>query len=119
MKLCCKECGSTLTEPLIQLTDESKLSPEDKSPLLPKGRFFISSGICEPEQKGDYLVNLSDLKDTQLTQDPERLNGCCGLDGLDGFNLLCSNGHEVGTERSDCWLPHYAILSKEKVTEIS
>ncbi len=27
-----------------------------------------------------------------------RLNGCCGLDGCDGSNLVCARGHEVATE---------------------
>ena len=116
MKLHCKKCGVQLTGELVRLTDKSKLSQEDKSALVPKGKFFVSYGEYEPEHQGDFLVNLADLKDTRLTKDPSKLNGCCGLDGLDGFNILCPNGHEVGTERSDCWLPHYAILSVEKVT---
>ena len=116
MELRCNACGVQLTEQLVELTDEKMLSQEDKSAFVPKGKYFVSSGEYVPEQKGDFLVNLSDLVGTQLTKDPRRLNGCCGLDGLDGLNLLCPNGHEVGTERSDCWLPHYAILSEDKVT---
>jgi hypothetical protein len=34
----------------------------------------------------------------------------CGLDGMDGPNLVCVNGHEIGTEKSDCWMPHAAVL---------
>jgi hypothetical protein len=49
------------------------------------------------------LVNLNDLVGTEHHQDRHRLNGCCGLDGCDGPNLVCPKGHEIGTERSDCW----------------
>jgi hypothetical protein len=39
------------------------------------------------------------------------LAGCRGLDGCDGINTLCKNGYEVGTEQSDCWLPHSVGLN--------
>src|SRR5262249_40013798 len=42
--------------------------------------------------------------------DPRRRNGCCGMDGCDGMNLVCPEGHEVATERSDCWMAHAAWL---------
>lgn len=36
--------------------------------------------------------------------DPGRNSGCCGHDGLDGPNRLCSGcGAEVATLRNDCW----------------
>jgi hypothetical protein len=25
------------------------------------------------------------------------------VDGLDGINTFCENGHQIGTEQSDCW----------------
>jgi hypothetical protein len=31
--------------------------------------------------------------------------------------LLCSNGHEIGTERSDCWMAHGAVLLPAVVRE--
>ncbi|WP_045864566.1 hypothetical protein [Streptomyces sp. WMMB 714] len=40
-----------------------------------------------------------------------RRNGCCGLDGCDGPNLVCRRcGAEVATERSDCWTPQEVVL---------
>ena len=59
---------------------------------------------------GRVLVNLRDLIGTKRHADSRRLNGCCGLDGLDGANLVCVNGHEVGTEKSDCWMAQAAVL---------
>jgi len=67
---------------------------------------------------GRVLVNLADLVGTKHHPDYRRRAGCCGLDGLDGPNLVCSNGHEVGTEKSDCWMPHAAVLL-ENVIEVN
>ncbi|WP_433852411.1 hypothetical protein [Stenotrophomonas nitritireducens] len=92
------------------------LNLKDGEDLFSTGYFVVSDGEFEPECDGDFLVNLKDLQRTQHHPDSARLNGCCGLDGLDGFNLLCSNGHEIGTERSDCWLPHHAVLACSKVS---
>src|SRR6266571_1330633 len=50
------------------------------------------------------------LSGTKHHSDYHRRNGCCGLDGMDGPNLVCPNAHEVGTEKSDCWMPHAAVL---------
>lgn len=107
----CATCGCVLTRELRVLPRNVPLDQADKHPLLPQGTYRVSSGEFEPERPGDFLVNSADLQNTKHHSDPHRLNGCCGLDGCDGYNLLCPNDHEVGTERSDCWLPHYAVLS--------
>jgi len=62
------------------------------------------------DAQGRFVVNLADLVGTRPSPDGRRLSGCCGRDGLDGPNLVCVNGHEVGTEKSDCWMPHAAVL---------
>jgi hypothetical protein len=36
------------------------------------------------------------------------------MDGTDGINKLCANGHEIATEKSDCWMPTAVIFEKEK-----
>jgi hypothetical protein len=51
------------------------------------------------------LINLADMQNTRHTSNSSRLNGCCGPDGCDGPNTLCLCGVEIGTERSDCWMP--------------
>jgi hypothetical protein len=107
----CFVCGCVLARDLRALPEEVQLDQADGHALLPQGTYRVSLGKFEPERPGDYLVNLADLQNTEHHSDPHRLNGCCGLDGLDGYNLVCANGHEVGTERSDCWLPHHAVLS--------
>jgi len=113
MILRCKKCGIEITSELTQLTDEGSLRYEDGKEMIERGMFFISSGEYQPERNGDFIVNLKDLINSKLTDNGSRLNGCCGLDGLDGMNLLCVNGHEIGTERSDCWMSHHAVISTE------
>lgn len=107
----CSTCGTVIANGLAPLPADIPLNQKDGEDLLLPGYFSVSSGELKPERPGDFLVNLKDLQNTQHHHDGPGLNGCCGLDGLDGFNLLCANGHEIGTERSDCWLPHYAVLA--------
>ncbi len=73
-------------------------------PDLPSGTFIVSSGDSFPARQ--IVANLTDLVNTGRHPNPRRLNGCCGLDGCDGRNRVCREGHEVGTERSDCWWAH-------------
>jgi hypothetical protein len=61
-------------------------------------RFLISAG-----PRNTVLINPDDLLVHRLHPDPSRRNGCCGLDGTDGPNLVCNCGNEIGTESSDCW----------------
>jgi hypothetical protein len=107
----CSICGCILAQGLNELLESIPLDQRDQHALLPQGTYRVSPGEFEPEQPGDFLVNLADLENTKHHSDLRRLNGCCGLDGCDGYNLVCINGHEVGTERSDCWQAHHAVLS--------
>jgi hypothetical protein len=105
----CPFCKAAITKPLLPLTPQQPLSLEDGKAAVLVGFF----GIKTREQwsaEGSILVNLSDLVGTQHHPDSRRLAGCCGLDGMDGPNLVCANGHEIGTEKSDCWMPHAAVL---------
>lgn len=97
----CVVCGIALTRPVEPLDDASLLCPEDGRPYVPEGRLWLSDGDYYPI--GEWALNLADLVNTRHHPDGRRLNGCCGLDGCDGINRVCANGHEVGTERSDCW----------------
>ena len=113
----CKVCGTSLTGDLVQLSDESLLHEKDGEPLLQPGTYFIETTGHPPAEAGDYLVSVEALINTkQYLEAGGRLNGCCGLDGLDGINELCINGHEVATVRTDCWLPSHAILSPSVVS---
>ena len=117
--LVCNACGAHLTGALVVLSgkDPSVPLPEpvDREPLTPQGTAYKSyepmvrsyGETKEPlEFVPQYWVNPEDLcEGVRLTKRWERLNGCCGLDGMGGPNQLCACGAEVGTLRSDCWTP--------------
>lgn len=93
------------------------LSEEDGSDYLPPGYYLLSDGEFYANSVNDYILNKADVVNTVHHSDRRRLNGCCGLDGCDGPNTVCLNGHEVGTERSDCWLPHSVGLNRSLVAK--
>ena len=102
----CVICRTPVSAPITELEDLSRLNREDGSPYVPRGCFITSNGNNHPGTEGQPIVNLEDLRSSKHHNDQGRLNGCCGLDGCDGFNTMCINGHEIGTECSDCWMPH-------------
>lgn len=106
----CARCGLLLTPPLQPLPDPALLVPEDGEDYLPDGYYVVNDGRYYAVDVGAYLVNRKDVFNTEPHPNPSRLNGCCGLDGLSGPNTVCRHGHEVGTERSDCWHAHSLAL---------
>lgn len=119
----CAACGATLSVPLNILSGKDPAVPslemEDAKPMTPAGTGFKS---YEPIERSfsatsallefvpQYWVNPDDLTDAvRITKNMRRLNGCCGLDGCDGPNQLCSCGAEIGTLRTDCWTPRVFI----------
>jgi len=113
----CATCGLLVAGPLVPLGDESLLCREDGRDYLPTGYFAISDGEYYTGTEGQVLLNLTDLRNTKRHPDPHRLNGCCGLDGCNGSNRVCMNGHEIGTERSDCWLAHAIHIKPTQVVQ--
>ncbi|MFE3021536.1 hypothetical protein [Streptomyces sp. NPDC059256] len=58
-----------------------------------------------------FILHPDDVPGTALHPDPGRRNGCCGLDGRDGPNLVCARCHaEVATKESDCWTDNLVAL---------
>ena len=109
-----------MTAPLTLLDDPQLLREVDGEDHVPVGFFWPApppgqTGGYYTEAAGDFLVNLKDAINVRNHPDSKRLNGCCGLDGCDGRNTVCSNGHEVGTERSDCWMAHSLALDPNRV----
>ena len=115
----CGSCGIGLTLPLRGLPDPSLISEEFGNDYIPRGYLLVSDGNYFTNSNGQFVVNLKDLVNTKHHSDFRRLNGCCGLDGCDGKNTLCINGHEVGTERSDCWLPHAILFDPAAVEKVA
>ncbi|MFG3256872.1 hypothetical protein [Streptomyces sp. NPDC048172] len=53
----------------------------------------------------------ADLRGVGPHPSRRRRNGCCGLDGCDGPNLVCATcGTDLATEESDCWTPQQVTL---------
>ena len=111
----CPVCRAAITRPLQLLEPSLALCTEDRKDAVPRGFFAINTPDYWTEGSDRVLVNLTDLVETRRHPDPHRLNGCCGLDGCDGPNLVCAMGHEVATEKSDCWMAHAAILLESVV----
>ena len=118
----CARCQVTVSRELTELRDPSLLSVADGQEHLPSG-FFRVAGAKDQEDhlvagEGEFILNLRDLANTRHHSDFRRSQGCCGCDGLHGMNLVCANGHEIGTERSDCWMPHYAHFPPNMVETV-
>jgi len=116
MKVKCKFCDAYVTDNLEQFDGPGQLSEIDGKDFIARGKFFVSDGNYYTGTEKQVIINISDLKNSKNHFDGSRLNGCCGLDGTDGFNKLCINGHEIGTEKSDCWMAHSMIFDGDRTT---
>jgi hypothetical protein len=106
----CPNCQVALTKPVLPLSLGQTVRLEDGEPAVSEGFFSTSDGQYWSGTEKSPLLNIADLTGTKYHPESRRYGGCCGRDGCDGPNLICLNGHEVGTEKSDCWTPHVAIL---------
>ncbi len=78
---------------------------------MPRGSYAVSP------HTGVFVLNPDDISGAARHPDCGRLNGCCGLDGLDGPNLVCDAcGAEVATQQSDCWSQQLIALIPDAVT---
>ena len=132
----CRRCHGDVTAPVR----EAPLPDEDSTPApfeLPIGeecppRMAPGTFAYDPPEAGErvfrphlaggalglqraglngIVLARADVRGTELTTLRGRRNGCCGLDGCDGPNLVCSAcAAEVATERSDCWTPQEVVL---------
>ncbi|GAA3624219.1 hypothetical protein ACLIYM_13055 [Streptomyces fenghuangensis] len=127
----CRSCRAEVTAPVreVPLPHGAK-APCDMPrgqvcpPRLPPGAFaaerFGEAGRGARGPRPVPVLNPGDLRGTRHTDDPARLNGCCGLDGMDGPNLLCARcGAELATESSDCWTWQQVALLPEAVERVT
>jgi uncharacterized protein (TIGR02996 family) len=114
----CVACGLPLTGPVWPLGDVVWLSQADQTTLVPAGFFWVSEGEVWNGTAGHPCVHLGDLRNIEPHPDSRRRIGCCGVDGCEGVNTVCANGHEVGTECSDCWMPHFLHLEPKAVEAV-
>lgn len=90
------------------------LGRPDCPPRIAPGTF----AVAEPDERelGGLVLARIDVIGTRYIRSPRRMSGCCGPSGIDGPNLLCGGCEaEVGTESSDCWLPHQVVLKSDAV----
>jgi hypothetical protein len=118
MKLKCKKCKIDLTDDLKEVFGKGQLMEIDKQDFIPRGHYFISDGEYYTGTENKIIICKSDLINSKNHTDHSRLGGCCGLDGTSGPNKLCINGHEVATEKSDCWHAHSIIFEKELIIQV-
>ncbi|MFB6213261.1 MAG: HEAT repeat domain-containing protein [Candidatus Nanohaloarchaea archaeon] len=123
----CEECGAPVSKDVAELEDRGLMDEtlpnyriqdaSDGEDLLPEGFFIKAEGDDKynfyDDKEHCFVINLRDAKDTRL--DYDKVVGCCGVDGLEGENTECKNGHKIGTERSDCWTKHALYLNPDKV----
>jgi len=115
VKLICQTCKIEISKQVTELKNLSFLNKNDGQDYIPEGFYIIDDGTTDIELKGSIIINIKDLKNSNYHLDDNRLNGCCGYDGLDGMNRVCLNNHEIGTENSDCWMPHFVALNQDLV----
>jgi hypothetical protein len=117
MMLRCASCHIPISGEVQLLNDRSRISADAKSDFVPQGYYLIASAADQMDSHtaGEFILNLKDTMNIKPYSDPSRLSGCCALDGLNGINTTCVNGHEMGFERSDCWVPHYIHIPPQNV----
>lgn len=111
----CRKCEATLSSLVRLLGEGVHLRAIDGQPALNPGQYAVSEGEALGDSVGCFVLNIGDVVGTKRHSNRGRLNGCCGLDGLDGPNILCECGAEIGTEKSDCWMPHCLLLDPAAV----
>jgi hypothetical protein len=104
-----------LSRKLRFASQASETCEEKETPYVKAGYYLISDGRYFPGTEDDPIINLEDSRNTQHHADKARLTGCCGPSGTKGPNVVCSNGHEVATESSDCWSAHALIFRLEAI----
>ena len=113
----CKSCHAPLSKPVevYEAGEDSAVVPDlpDEDHAIEKGFAFKSAEpyrqTCGTSKDAleftpQFWKTIRDIPPSvKLTEDVRRLNGCCGLDGCEGPNRVCSCSAEIGTEMSDCW----------------
>jgi hypothetical protein len=118
MKIFCKKCGIALSNEIKELKDKNLVDGRYNEPLFPEGYFCsnqetLNEFFTEPNDL--LVINRNDLINAIDHTDLSRVQGCCGLHGMDGPNKMCINGHEIATELSDCWTLKYVRFLTDAV----
>ena len=111
MHFVCSKCESRLSGDLTELESETLVSEADQTDYVPAGFAYLERRSFWTQHQDYWCINSKDAIGMEITQKIGCTNGCCGLDGCDGPNMLCAQcGHEVATAKLDCWMPHCVLL---------
>ena len=116
MKLFCSKCNVFLAGSLEEMCSPlewPEFEPGQDIHFVGKGFFRISDGSKWLGKEGDYILNRRNLEN--IVKNKNWHMGCCGSDGSAGVNISCINGHDIGTETSECYMIKYVILDKGAV----
>jgi hypothetical protein len=116
----CRRCGTRLTAEVVRIPLPARITEEPPGgdaflpPLIPRA-------ACTPAaERDEILLNPDDIVGIEPHPDLGRRNGCCGLDGLDGPNLICAGcGAEVATKQVDCWTQPLVTLLASAVRPLA
>ena len=98
----CLKCKVALSIPLVE--DKELAQPRVEPNFIAQGCYVVlKHGVFIPGATGHFAIHLDDARNTERHPDIERLYGCCGPEGIHGLNTICVSGHEIGTEKSDCY----------------
>jgi hypothetical protein len=87
MILKCAVCKNNISKEVRLLVDEGLISLEDGHEFIPAGYYLIGAEKFLSNLTGEYILSLKDLVNIRSHPDINRLNGCCGYDGLNGINI--------------------------------
>lgn len=118
----CKECGWPITKLLSHIGNLSNISLKEKEPFISRRSYVYGHELIRADMlpwggvneitENEIIVPIDAL---YFDAKKESAPGCCGPDSSE-FNIYCKNGHVVGKEAADCWMPHFARLPFDKVT---
>jgi hypothetical protein len=110
MHVRCGNCKTRLSED-VRLAAADERNTNDGESYVPQGAAIQEDDSFFHQNVGGWILNIADVVKTHPTTAQRRLSGCCGLDGMDGPNLLCVHCEaEVATKKTDCWMPHCVIF---------
>ena len=108
----CSECGTAVSGSVRSTVAPPRgLIGED---MIPAGYFATSDGTLDLPD-GWPMFSREDLLGALVGP----FFGCCGPSGFEHPNYACRNGHLVGIEQSECYLPRVSILDPDRVVRVT
>lgn len=118
----CKKCGWPVTKLLGHIGNLSEIKMKENEPFIARRSYVYGHELI----RADLLPwgGANEITEDEIIIPTETLYfdakkesapGCCGPDASH-FNIFCKNGHAVGKEAADCWMPHFIRLPLDKVT---